>query len=197
MTAALDTNPVRTAAALLELRQDDHQRAPVDGGRGVFDIEGAVDTHGAGEASELAFHQVIRLFFGCRRWCLFAGHEQNVAAEQHAQRLRRNAGHVEDDLERAFGFADVNRRMTFAGERAVFVLERGGELGEQLLNVVGQIARFGGGEKENATADYDGGFSASNVKGLEELSQRAPRVRMSPAPRTPRAPCPPPAPRCR
>ena len=72
---------------------------------------------------------------------LGANHQQRASPDGHAQRFRRNAGHVDDDLHGGRGFEYIERRPAFGvdGRQARHIAI---ELDQQPSRIVGEIGSF-------------------------------------------------------
>src|SRR5688572_11211860 len=94
----------------------------------------------------LAAGGVRRAGAGRRRtWRFLPGNHEGVAAKQDANALRGNACEVHDDFDAVLGLDDIERRMALAGIDAMFGRQRRVEVGEELPEVAGEVARLSRG----------------------------------------------------
>ena len=106
-------------------------------------VERAAEAHRAREAAEVALDQVKA---GSARASavgrLLARDDQHAAALNRMRTASRgDAGHVQHDLDGFVGLEDIERRVAFARVRpAARRPRRRGEVGEELTEVVGQLA---------------------------------------------------------
>lgn len=133
---------MRAAAPLGSLGEYDEELASNDGCRRLHDIECATDANGARKTSEFTFDEVKGLVFAGRRGRFLPSDDQQPRAEEDTDGFGRDAGHIDEHLDCAFGFAHVEGRSIFPGERAVLLLKRGCEIGEQLTDIVADFRRF-------------------------------------------------------
>ena len=146
--------------------QDDRQFTARQARTRLTELEGSTQTHRTRKATEASLQEMkagVRCHWGRG---LLAGDQQNVAPEQHAHGLCRDAGHVDDDFDGARRLNDVERRVVLARVGALLGRERCGQVGENLAEVVDQLARFGCWKKrelEHGTHDlmaFRSGLSA-------------------------------------
>ena len=130
-----------------ELGEDHGELAIANRGARCGDIERASQPDGAGEAAELALHQVIGLVGAHHSGRLFTGNDQNARPEDDAQGLRGDARDVDDDLDGGLCFQHIERGVAFAREGALFALERSRKVLEELADVLGKLPGLPGGEE--------------------------------------------------
>ena len=109
-------------------------------------VDGAVDADGAGEAAEVALDQVeagraLRPRLGP---VLLAGDDDHAGLDDDAEVGRRDARHVDHQVEGVVGLEDVEQRQALAGDLVAAVGPLAGQLVEQLADVGGDVADVGG-----------------------------------------------------
>ncbi len=107
-----------------------------------------MDADGAGEAAEVAFHQVVAGRPGTRlRPILLAGDDDHAALDQDAEVGGRHARDVEDQVEGVLGLEHVEQRQAFAGDLLPPLGPLAAEFVEQPPDVSGDVADVGGDRK--------------------------------------------------
>ena len=86
-------------AAIEPLGKDDRQLAAREPGLRLRDLEGPAQTHGARETAEAALQQMKVGFRRRRGRGFLARDDEDVAAEEHPDGFRGNAGDVDDDFD--------------------------------------------------------------------------------------------------
>ena len=143
----LDRDLLHLTTAIEPLGQDDRQFSRDQPGLRPADLEGTTESHGACETAKAAFEKVEVRFRCCRWGSLLARNDEDIPAKEHAHSLSGDTREVDQDLHVVRRFHDVECGMVFAGGCALFGPQAGGQIGEDLAEVIHQLAGLTGGKK--------------------------------------------------
>ncbi len=132
------------AAAIRDARQHDAQFAVRQPGARLRAVDRGVDPDRAREASEVTLDQVKAGRSALREIgpFLLADDQQHAGLEEDANRVRGDAGQVEDDLDGLFGLEDIDDRHAFAGDGVPPIGASLRQVVEQAMDVLGEISRL-------------------------------------------------------